>query len=54
MGKTKTLKFINYITIDNVRVPMDSLDEKKRREIGIRLSDTAMKAIGYVRVDKTA
>ncbi len=54
VAKSKKIKFINYIVIDGQRFLMSELSVEERREIAIRLNDTAMAAIGYTRSDKTA
>ncbi|WP_155522645.1 hypothetical protein [Anaerosacchariphilus polymeriproducens] len=54
MRKNELISFVNYIVIGGEKVLMDTLSEKEREEIAVRLNDKAMKAIGYIRSDKTA
>ena len=54
MAQSKKIKHVNYIIIDGVKKKMADLSKDEQDNIAIRLNDTAMRAIGYVREDKTA
>ncbi|MDF2538850.1 MAG: hypothetical protein K0S76_1871 [Herbinix sp.] len=52
--KRKELTYTIFVSINGEDVPWDSLSKERKKEISIALTDRAMQAIGYRRVDKTA
>lgn len=60
MGRAKPLTYtIRVCTTPNPQSdddfkPWDSFTEEQKEAIRIKLNDTALRAVGYVRVDETA
>lgn len=48
----KKLKYVNYVSINGEYVRMDSLSEEEKKEIGQKLNERALSAIGYEPVKK--
>lgn len=52
MEQLREMVIMNYIDIDGENVPMESLEEEKRKKIAELIQDRIMSAAGYRR--KTA